>query len=128
VILSVPYLVIRHTVVHFDSLVDKKMQVRFGHLYENLRLNGSKTVFLQPTFFLLRRLILAIAFVKSKDYLIWQVYMIWAQTIIALFIMEYTRPFNTEAKRRMELFNEFMIMLVLYTMMCFSPFVPETDA
>jgi hypothetical protein len=54
--------------------------------------------------------------------------MIWAQTIIALFIMEYTRPFNTEAKRRMELFNEFMIMLVLYTRMCFSPFVPETDA
>ena len=82
---------------------------------------------MQPAFFLLRRLILAIAVVILYDVLIGQIFLIWGQSTIALFIIEFTRPFKTQAERRMEIFNEVILMLVLYTMMCFTDFVPEIE-
>jgi hypothetical protein len=103
------------------------MRKRFGELYENLRLKSGKTVFLQPSFFLLRRLILAFAVVVVQEVLIGQIYLIWLQCIIAVCVMEYAYPFKTQGERRMELFNEVILILVLYTMMCFTQFVPEVD-
>ena len=103
------------------------MKKRFSHLYEELRLQSGRPVFLYPAFFLLRRLILAFAVVVCYEYLIAQIYLVWAQCIIALLIIEFARPFNTQSERRMEIFNEINLMLVLYTMMCFTPLVPSIE-
>ena len=125
--LSAPYLVIRYTYVNYSTLEDNKMRKRFGELYENLQLKSGKIVFLQPAFFLLRRLMLAFAIVIVQEVLIGQIYLIWGQCTIALCVMEYTYPFKTKNERRMELFNEVILVCVLYTMMCFTQFVPEVE-
>ena len=41
--------------------------------------------------------------------------------------MEYTYPFKTAGEKKMELFNEVILILVFYTMMCFTQFVPEVE-
>ena len=82
---------------------------------------------MQPAFFLIRRLIIVIAVVVVWDTFIGQVFLIWIQCIIALFIMEFARPFKTKAERRIEIFNEVILMSVLYTMMLFTDFVPEVE-
>ena len=68
------------------------MVKRYGRLYEELKLKRGSVIFLQPAFFLLRRLILAIAVVLLSDYLIVQIYLMVAQILIAVFILEYVKP------------------------------------
>ena len=95
------------TARNFDSLGEKKMQTRYGSFYEGLRLAASsKTVLLQPTFFLLRRNIMAFAIVVCRKTLIVQIYLIWAQSTIAAFIIGFTSPYTARSQERVEYFNE----------------------
>ena len=50
---------------------------------------------LQPAFYLLRRLIVVVAIVVCKKNLIAQVYLIWAQSIIAHIIIGLVNPYIT---------------------------------
>jgi hypothetical protein len=54
--------------------------------------------------------------------------MLKAFSIIAAVIIAGAVPFNSISKRQTEFLNETIIMFVLYTMICFSPFVPDLKA
>jgi hypothetical protein len=54
--------------------------------------------------------------------------MLKAFSIIAAVIISGAVPYNSVLKRRTELFNEVIIMSVLYSMICFSSFVPDLNA
>ena len=41
--------------------------------------------------------------------------------------MEYTKPFKTESQRKMEIFNEVILMIVMYTIICFTPWVESIE-
>ena len=49
------------------------------------------------------------------------------QILIALFILEYVRPWKSPFQLRTERFNEVILMLILYTMLCFTPWVPQIE-
>lgn len=51
----------------------------------------------------------------------------YAQDLLALLIFAYSRPSQTPGERRMETFNEVILAGVLYTMICFSPLVPNIE-
>ena len=50
-----------------------------------------------------------------------------AAQIITQVIIIGTRPFKSHSQTRTENFNEVILMLVLYTMMCFSPFISDVQ-
>ena len=47
--------------------------------------------------------------------------------VIGVILIGYVEAF-TPYKRNIEFLNECIIMMVLYSMICFSPFVPEPEA
>jgi len=94
-IMTVPFIMLRHAVRNFHALETDVMKRKYGALYEDLKLAQGKMVFLQPGFFLVRRLMLAIAVVVAYDTLIVQIFIIMGQSIIAVIIANYTRPFKS---------------------------------
>lgn len=70
---------------------------------------------------------MTIIVVVMRDHLFFQI-MLKAFSIIAAVIIIGGVPFNTVAKKRIEIFNETIIMFVLYNIICFSPFNSNQDA
>lgn len=71
---------------------------------------------------------MAFAIVVCRKTLIVQIYLIWAQSTIAVYIIGFTSPYTTALQRRTEYFNEAIQISVLFTTACLSDFVlnPET--
>ena len=66
-----PVVLIRYAVKNFPSLNYYKTNRKIGALYADLNIKQGAKVFWQPSFFLLRRLILACLIVLLNEYLIW---------------------------------------------------------
>ena len=90
-----PGLTLWLTIRHFDQLDKKETKSRYESAYSDLNLGNGKSVLLHPFFFQVRRLVLVFAIVVCRDILIVQVYLIWAQTTIALYIIGLARPLKT---------------------------------
>ena len=43
-------------------------------------------------------------------------------------ILGFSKPFKEPFAQRMEYFNEIVLLLTLYCMMCFTDFVPEVES
>ena len=127
VLTGVPCLIIWHAERHFTRLSDEGMLQFYGSLFSELRLESGRAVLLEPAFFMCRRFIVAFAIVVCRHILIVQVYLIWAQTTIAVYIIGFADPYTSKAKAVIEIFNELTIISVLYTIICLSDFVPEEE-
>lgn len=95
--------------------------------FEDLELTKGAGVVIVPFYFLLRRLLMALLVVKLGDHLITQVF-IMAMSIITAVIINGHVDGLPRTKRNMEFLNETFIMFVLYSMITFSPFVPDNKA
>ena len=47
------------------------------------------------------------------------------QIVTSVIIIGHVKPYDETAKYHKEFFNEVILMLVMYTIICFSPFVPD---
>lgn len=126
-LLLAPYLIICYFLANFENLNDRRLRQRFDTIYKALRLKSGRAAFLQPAFFVFRRLILGIAVVVFRKVLIAQICLVWLQTTLAFVIFGYTRPFVTRTKLRIQVFNEIVLMCVLYAMMCLSNLVLSAE-
>jgi hypothetical protein len=50
------------------------------------------------------------------------------QQIIGLCFNLYIKPFEHHSKYLLEMLNEFTVVLMVYHIICFTPFVPEVAA
>lgn len=82
---------------------------------------------LHPVYFLLRRLLMAVLVVFLRQWLFAQVIIMALSIIFACVLIGHIEA-HTPQQRRFEFFNETVIMLVLYTMMSFTQFVPDPAA
>ena len=71
---------------------------------------------------------LAFAVTYMSKSLVVQIYIIWFQSIIALLILEYVKPFKEKSARINEIFNEVVMMLLLYTFICYSNWGPDSGS
>lgn len=46
---------------------------------------------------------------------------------MAFFILEFSNPFNSASQRKMEIFNESILLMVAYTIICFSAWIPNIE-
>lgn len=70
---------------------------------------------------------MALTIIVIEDALYLQIFIKALSVIAAVVIVGHVDGLTME-KRRSEFFNEVIIMLVLYNMICFSPFVPDNSA
>ena len=128
VLLAAPIYIVCFSNKKFNYLKVKETKKKFGILYEELEIVRGRKVFLQPFFFLLRRLTLAFAVTVTSEILIAQIYLVVAQSLIALIILEYVKPLKSTAAHKNEIFNEVVMILILYTFISFTDWVPSLEA
>ena len=75
---------------------------------------------------MIRRMLLGIALCIVRKYFIWQTYIMVGQ-IMAGGIIIGTKVYDSKMKTRMEFFNEIILMMTMYSIMCFSPFIFDAE-
>jgi len=58
---------------------------------------------------------------------IWQISLMTMTIIAQVIILGRLQPFMLPSKTMYELFSEVVVMLVMYHLICFTPFVPDVD-
>ena len=58
---------------------------------------------------------------------IWQISLMTMTIITQVIILGRLQPFVLPSKTKYELFSEVIVMLVMYHLICFTPFVPDVD-
>ena len=71
---------------------------------------------------------MAFAVTVTSKTLIVQIYIVVAQSLTALIILEYVRPLKSNAAHKNEIFNEIVMTLLLYTLISFTDWVPNMEA
>mgnify|MGYP007004936707 FL=1 len=97
-------------------------QRKYGALDEELDTSRGKKMLFVPGFFLMRRMLLAIAICAVNGTLIWQIMLMVSQVIVQVIIIGES-VYSSKTKTKMEYFNEIILMQTLYTIVCFSPFI-----
>ena len=103
------------------------IKLRFGAVFGELRMDKGHNVLLQPFYFLLRRLLMAIVAVVFRNFLWMQIFLTAMTIVAAVILIGEADFFETSFKKKMEFANEVLVMFMLYSMISFSPFVPDID-
>jgi len=112
---------------NFDSLDERSFKKKYGKFYEELDLRNGKMVLLQPVWFLLRRFTLSVMVVFLNTTVIWQVALMTFTIIMQVIILGRIEPFSVKSKYHYEMFSEVILMLIMYHLICFTPFVPDVE-
>ena len=126
IVVYMPIMIYRLFTGNFESLSGEKTTQRYGFLYEEMEMKQGQKLYLQPTFFLVRRLLLCLVVTCTSDNLFTQIIGITAQSIIAISILTYVKPYRIGILK-VEIFNEVILVLLMYTIMCLSKFVPSIE-
>jgi hypothetical protein len=126
VLVVFPIFITRHTVKYWHQVEELKQQ--YHGFFEELRIRTGPIILIYNNYFMLRRFILAACVVFLRQMFFLQ-FMLKAFSIIAAVIIDgQFDVFETRSKLMFELFNEVMIMMILYTVVSFSSFVPDVQA
>jgi len=124
----VPFLLIGFIMgyaIYFKKQSMENKRTRHSEIYNQLDLRKGRDVLLQPFWFLVRRLLLALAVVFLESGVIWQISILTMTVIVQVIILGRVGPFREQSKNSFELFNECFVLVVMYHCICFTPFVPD---
>ena len=85
-----------------------------------------KNFFAFNSFYYLRRFLLGITIIYSDKQLIWQLFSMVFQFTFMLILLG-NEPLKSKGNNRFELFNECMIMIIMYQILCFSDAMPDPE-
>ena len=117
-----------HLWPNFDLLKAKKFKDKFWPAYEMLNLRHGKMTMLWPSFFTIRRSLFVIGVCAMSEFGSLQILFFLCPTIVAMAILATIQPLQDLPSNRLELFNSIMILLMSYSFMCFTSFVPDPEA
>ena len=92
-ILLMPSMMFKHVSHNFARLQDQNMVKRVGALYDELDIRKGAKIFVQPVFFLVRRLVMAATIVQLNFFLVGQIMLILLQSALSVTILSYIRAF-----------------------------------
>ena len=121
-----PLLTLAILLINFNSLKDRQFYHKFYTLYEDLDTDNKWPLLTFRAQFYLRRVLLVIAILLT-DHVCYQLMILFAQVFIQIFVIGSLNPYKLKAKRDRELINEFVIVLAVYHVMCFTPVVVDID-
>ena len=112
---------------NFDRLEDPKIKQLIGVMYSGLDLRRGRPSLWQHLLFYARRALIPLSVVYN-DYLIVQIVTMVFFVTAQIIMIGHVKPFTGGVpQNRLEIFNECMLMLVMYTFMCFTDFVPDLE-
>ncbi len=101
---------------------------RFGALLDGISLDKDLSFLTYPNYFMLRRFLMAVMLVVFRKFLWMQIFLKTITIMTAVILIVEADYFETRFRVRLEFSNEILIMIMLYIMIFFSPFVPDTEA
>ena len=95
-------------------------------MYNEIK-NDRKSALLYNVFYMMRRLWIALlaTMLKKDSYL--QVQLIVVHSLIMIIYVTYYKPFELPLLNKMEVFNEFSILLATLHLFTFTEFVPNPE-
>ena len=110
---------------NFNNLEDLDIRQKIGAMYGELEIKNGTGCILHLVNFFLRRLLIPVTVVYNHNIVV-QMYAMTGSAIIQIIITGYVKPFSGgRFVNNMEVFNECMLLLIMYTMLCFTDFVPD---
>ena len=119
-----PIVVFRNVYRGWDVPVVRNM---YSHIFEDLYMPYGPLGLIHPFWFLFRRFLMGIIVVYLRTALEFQ-FMLMALSITVAVMINAEVPHRERNKQQFEFLNESIIMLVLYSVVCFSSFVPDYQA
>jgi hypothetical protein len=110
--------------VRLPTLGTAEMKKKYGNLTEGLDLSKGRVIVLSPINFLLRRQLL-IAGVVLIDYVVPQYCIVLFGVMVNFVSSGFFETRENSSLKLNDFFNEIIIVLTLYTMMCFTGFLTD---
>ena len=110
----------------FSHLEDRSFNNRFNTLYEELDTKKKWPIIIFKASFYMRRILLVVAILLAK-HLCFQIVLLLVQVFLHIVVIGILEPYKAPSKKNRELVNEFVIVLAVYHVMCFSPVVADID-
>jgi len=109
---------------NYANLADEKLERKYSNAFGNIQLDDNPKAIWQPILYLLRRLALACICVCLINFsIIFQFAGLFASQVVAVIFLGQVRPQESKFSFKMDLFNEAMIIILIYHLMCFTDLV-----
>lgn len=105
-----------------------ELRKHFGSYFEELRIALGPKILIFTNYLLFRRLLMAMVVVLTRKMLFLQVMVMAYSNIAQVILIGQLEVYETWTKKFVEFINEVLIMMVLYSVICFSSFVPDPEA
>ena len=125
-LISLPIFILLFYIYHHDKLEDEEFRESFGEVYEGMD-PSKKSIIFYSCYFLIRRWLLV-------SILCWSIFrkMVWIQihstlilTMVQIIYLQLYMPFEETLVGRLDLFNEYTAMILLYHVFLFTSLVPH---
>ena len=119
VLLAFPIFIIWLLYYYYDKLNEKEMKVKIGTLYSKIKLHSELTSlpFTSTSYFLFRRFLIAVTTVLLQYFRLMQIAAYMTQSMLALTFTLTVQPYEVPLFNRLEIFNEFFILITSYFML-----------
>jgi hypothetical protein len=116
---SFPFFVIKFLLANFKDLENSEIKDSWSSLYEPMKTSTFPMVVYMPLF-LFRRLIFSFSTVLLTDFPVFQVNLLFLQSVILLWYLITYQPFKLSLLNYLEIFNEVCILAVTYPCLLFT--------
>ena len=99
---------------------------KFGSTYSELRIYSKASLMYNVLYMLRRLLITFIATILKQDSYL-QVQLIVLHSVFMIIYLTYVKPFEIPLLNKLEIFNEYSILLATYHLFSFTAFVPDPE-
>eukprot|EP00347_Sterkiella_histriomuscorum_P006136 403353930 len=119
IILCFPFISAHFLNKHHEKLENEVFAAKYETFYEGLRLD-SKIASQYQILNMLRKLIQILAFMIFDEYTFLQFFTLIFTSLGMIMYIILVEPFDDKFIHKMELFNEFTVIAIMYSMLCFS--------
>jgi hypothetical protein len=96
-------------------------------MYLGLKVGKSRAKLLEPVIFFTRRAALALIVVMQRNLLV-QYFVLQLTIFLQVLYMDYIYPYESKFTHRNQILNEYVLLSVFYTFLCFSDLVADPVA
>lgn len=109
---------------NWDHLENEDFKDKFGAMYEGLKLEHGRWVLIEPAWFLIRRLSLAVVVCQNRSLWVELLLFVWL-VVIQVKLIKLVRPYEDPWQHFMHITNEVLVMMVFYTFLLQTDFVND---
>ena len=119
ILIVLPLWTLWFLLTRFSKLREEENEEKYGIMYEGLR--HDEKAMMNTLWFILRRLIMVLAFVFMREQPTLTLMTIFCTQGVTIVYMMTVHPYEDKAQQKTEMKHEFTFLITLYHVLCFSP-------